>query len=86
MLTEKQKKCPYCHVDSDIRSIYGASAWNAGELRFSLIANDPKVQNDGVLRFDLDFNPEYHLLTAWGEGVNLSVDIAYCPMCGRPLG
>ena len=80
-LTEKQKNCPYCHVNSDI-----GVTWMDGELQFDAIIDDSHVQTDGDVWGDIWFDPKNHFLKSWGEDTDpLIIDIAYCPMCGRPL-
>lgn len=85
-LTEEQKNCPYCHVGSDIAGANNFHVWDDGELEFNMVANDPNVQVFYDTWGDIAFDPGHHLLTSWGDGSDpLIIDIAYCPMCGRPL-
>lgn len=83
-LTEKQKNCPYCHIDKDgaIKLIINAEneedyIMNSDSL--SVYVDGEKLAYDAyVARGDFDAN------TLDSEFCGLA-KISYCPMCGRPL-
>lgn len=84
-LTEKQTNCPYCHVGSKIKSLYNGSPWDGTELMLERV-DDSIVSADEDVWGDIGFDPVNRTLTSWGEGtVALTIDINYCPVCGRSL-
>ena len=84
-LTEKQKNCPYCHVGSKIKSTYNGSPWDGTELILERV-DDSIVSAGEDVWGDIGFDPVNRTLTSWGEGtVALTIDINYCPVCGRSL-
>lgn len=82
---EKQKSCPYCHVGSEIRSLYNGSPWDDTELYFDRVASDIVLIGNDTWG-DIDFGPVNRTLTSWSDGSDpLIVNVEYCPICGRPL-
>ena len=84
-LTEKQTNCPYCHVGSKIKSLYNGPPWDGTELMLERV-DDSIVSAGEDVWGDIGFDPVNRTLTSWGEGtVALTIDINYCPVCGRSL-
>lgn len=82
---EKQESCPYCHVGSEIRSLYNRSPWNDTELYFDRVDSDIVLIGNNTWG-DIDFDPVNRTLTSWDDGSDpLIVSVEYCPICGRPL-
>ena len=82
--------CPYCHPGSGLASKeYGEqSAWEDNELNIDCIDDKTgKIDNRGWdMWTDLSFNPRLKYLQSWAEGTDpLTVEISYCPFCGRKL-
>lgn len=80
--------CPYCHSGSNLKSRYNSSAWDDDELNIDSIDDKTgKIDNRGRDMYaDLSFNPRLKYLQSWAEGEDpLTVEISYCPFCGRKL-
>lgn len=84
-LTEKQKNCPYCHPGSDLKANFGV-AWEGNALAFDNV-DSPQVMSGGPYSGDITFDLDTNQLISYGESTDpTTIDILYCPMCGRPLG
>ena len=80
--------CPYCHPGSNLQSQYNGSVWDDDELNIDSIDDKTgKIDNRGRDMYaDLSFNPRLKFLQSWAEGTDpLTVEISYCPFCGRKL-
>lgn len=80
--------CPYCHSGSNLKSRYNSSAWDDDELNIDSIDDKTgKIDNRGRDMYgDIYFNPRLKYLQSWGGGTDpLTVEISYCPFCGRKL-
>lgn len=80
--------CPYCHSGSNLKSRYNGSVWDDDELNIDYIDDKTgKIDNHGIDMYaDLLFNPRLKYLQSWAEGTDpLTVEISYCPFCGRKL-
>lgn len=69
-LTEKQKNCPYCHIDKQGNTEYVYIDFGEGI----------RVFPDGVIECDYDDDGMPSMMCCDAGTIN------YCPMCGRPLG
>lgn len=69
-LTEKQKKCPYCHISEEADS----PSWIKGTGE----------RIDGA-RFYISVGHPGHAIILDDEHEWLGISIRYCPMCGRRL-
>lgn len=80
--------CPYCHSGSNLKSRYNGSVWDDDELNIEDIDDKTgKIDNRGRDMYaDLSFNPRLKHLQSWAEGTDpLTVEVSYCPFCGRKL-
>lgn len=84
-LTEKQKNCKWCHPGSDLKANFGV-AWEGNALAFDNV-DSPQVMSGGPYSGDITFDLDANQLISYGESTDpTTIDILYCPMCGRPLG
>lgn len=81
----RQKNCPYCHPGSDLKANFGV-AWEGNALAFDNV-DSPQVMSGGPYSGDITFDLDTNQLISYGESTDpTTIDILYCPMCGRPLG
>lgn len=85
-LTEKQKNCPYCHLDEDMKYMTEEEGVLQSEED---LANGPSVIELRIV----EGNKIEATAWWWGgeygdfkdERYPITQNINYCPMCGRPL-
>lgn len=73
-LTEKQKNCPHCHGGDNSKDLLSLKYSNYADSEVDVFIED------GQLLCDVDIGVDNR-----DDYFNKKIDIAYCPICGRPL-
>lgn len=73
-LTEKQRKCLYCHSSKLINTF--TDNWNSPLASKNVVLFHSAAKNE---------DKYFEISTDYGQRVGVLVEFNFCPECGRPL-